>query len=99
MSEELILEKLDDLKDDIAELDKHTSLNKLAYTNLNAELQEHKRDEKFRSSRNIAIVSLMFTALACYVAFKGLHENKLEQAPTAIVKEIGSNDHPIKHKR
>jgi len=92
MSDALILEKLDELKDGIAHLDKHQSLNKLAYDNLNAELQEHKKDEKWRSSRNIAIVALMFTALSCYIAFSSMSTAANSDPQVAIVKELKQDD-------
>ena len=82
--------KLDDIKDDIATLDKDVALNHLAYKNLNAELQEHKKDGKWKANRNIAIVAIMFTALGCWIALKGLNNNNDTYVePTAIVKELG----------
>ncbi len=48
MSELLVIEKLDSIKDAIAELKTDVALNNLAYENLNAELQEHKKDGKWK---------------------------------------------------
>ena len=87
MSEALVLEKLDGIKDDIAELDKNVALNNQAYKNLNDELKEHKKDGKWKANRNIAIIAIMFTALGCWVGLKGL-DNKQYDQPTAIVKEL-----------
>lgn len=87
MSEALVLEKLDNIRDDIADLDKAVALNNQAYKNLNAELQEHKKDGKWKANRNIAIVAIMFTALGCWVGLKGLNTEHHDQQ-TAIVKEL-----------
>jgi hypothetical protein len=89
--------KLDNIAGKIASLKTDVALNNLSHKNLNGELQEHKRDEKFRTNRNIAITAIMFTALGCWVGLKGLDTAK-HLEPTAIVKEISVNDNPIKHK-
>ncbi len=92
MSESMVLEKLDDLKEGVADLTTDVALNHQAYHNLNAELQEHKNHDKWVATRNIAIVAIMFTALGCWVGFKGLNTNKKNVQPTAIIKEITSHD-------
>ncbi len=92
MSEITILNKLDALREDIAEMATSVALNNQAHNNLNNELKEHKKDDKWRANRNIAIVAIMFTALGCYVAFKGLDSNNNYTQPTPIVKEINSHD-------
>lgn len=91
VSEQLILDKLDEIKDDIHDLTTEVALNQQAYNHLNAELQEHKRDGKWKANRNIAIVAILFTALGCWVGLKGLDNGKYAQPP-AIIKEINSND-------
>ncbi len=91
MSEQLILDKLDDIRSDVAELRTEVALNNQSYKNLNAEMQEHKRDDKWIANRNIAIIAIMFTALGCWVGWKGINTAK-HVGPTAIIKEISSND-------
>jgi len=87
-----ISENLDDIRLYVSEIKTNVALNHQAYNNLNAELQEYKSDNKWRTTRNIAIVTIMFTALGCWIGLKGLKTQKQIVVPTAITKEISSND-------
>jgi hypothetical protein len=91
VSEQTVLDKLDNIQRDIGLMNTETALNRQAYQNLNGELQEHKRQEKWRANRNIAICAIMFTALGCWIGLKGLDNGKRVQ-PTAYVKEIDFDD-------
>ena len=91
MSEQLVLSKLDELRKDVHKIATSVALNNQSYSNLNAELQEHKKDGKWRANRNIAIVAIMFTALGCWVGIKGLRSDKYI-TPTAIVKEVSLSE-------
>lgn len=91
MSEQLVLNKLDEIKEDIHDLRTDVALNQQAYNNLNAELQEHKKDGKWKANRNIAFVAVMFTALGCWVGLKGL-DTGTHTHPVANIKELCSDD-------
>jgi hypothetical protein len=95
MHEEQVFDKLSEIRDDLADLTTSVALNNLAYTNLNAELQEHKKDSKWRVNRNIAVVAIVFTALGCWVALKGMDTGTAGEQ-TAIVKEVTSSGKTIK---
>ncbi len=91
-----ISDKLDNLRRELAELATGVALNNQSYRNLNGELQEHKKNDKWRANRNIAIVAIMFTALGCWVGLKGLDTGPVIPAiPTT--KEITPNDRGIKN--
>jgi hypothetical protein len=101
---ERVIIKLDKLDDDINEVKIQGAVTALALSNLNAELQEHKKRDAnnitkryLKFNRNLAAAVAVFAALSCWIAYKGLID-KPARVPVVIVKEISNDDNPDKDK-